>query len=650
MAQEPPHLADDVSRGVGLIHLRLRIQFQSLVRIVLITLIGFVSVPIAMLWMRTEPHAISGAIWWKVAALFVENGAGDHLLQPMDDPRSWTAQSIVTNNWFTAQATAVGHLLGLGLIYGLLALPFLAVGLFFVARAIGSGARKPHLLRGRTIVEDRLLSDILIRAGAASDLVIGQVPLARGKETSHILMAGTIGAGKTQAIYRLLDTVRARGDIAIIYDIAGSYVSTFYHPDLGDHILNPLDARSASWSPWAEITSSASADRMAASIIPTQEGPNRFFSDGAQAIFSTGLRLMREMPNRTVLELFRRLIVAPRAEKERMFANTEIAKFYDKDAGRTVASIDVTAANYVRSLRFLKANAGRGDFSIAEFVRSADTAIGSTAPKPWLFISSRRNEHDALQPLITCMMDAAIAAALSLPENLDRRIWLFLDEVDSLNQMPSLSKALQEGRKNGICVVAGLQDYSQLIDVWGKDRGEAVLSMFNTTAIFRLNSVFSAEYASKTLGEAERERTEESARFGAHVGYESLNLGTRRDVERLVLPTDIMSLPDLTCYLRLPGRFPIARTTLPDPAKTARPRRHAGFEEADPSDTVEAQLARSLAARTIDPTTPEPHRPERLHEDVAPELVVADAKADRDTPEQALTFSPANDGTEMYPH
>ncbi|CAH2605966.1 Type IV secretion system DNA-binding domain-containing protein (plasmid) [Rhodovastum atsumiense] len=644
MNQQAQHIADDVSRGVGLLHLRLRIQLQSLIRIVLISLAGFAVTPLLTIWALAEKHAIAGATWWKIAAILCESNACQRPLHPMGDPRIWPAGSIISNHWFTAQATAITDLFWRGVMYGVLVTPILALCLYLGVRAIGSAARDPYLLRGRSLTTDKRLADDLIRRRAASDLAIGTIPLVLGKETQHILMAGTVGAGKTQAMYRLLDQIRARGDIAILYDIAGAYIPSFYRPELGDRILNPLDRRSASWSPWAEINNPAAADRLAASLIPSPSGPNQFFSDAARAIFSTGLRLLQEAQPRTVLELFRLLVVASREEKQRSFAGTEIARFYDPEAGRTAAAIDVTAANYIRSLRFLRADAGSNDFSLSDFVRSADQAIATNTAQPWLFISSRRREHDALRPLITCLLDTAIAAALSLPENLNRRIWIFLDELDSLQQLPSLAAALQEGRKYGICVVAGLQDLQQLMDVWGKERGEAILSMFNTAAIFRLNSNFSAEYMSRLLGEAERERTEESARYGAHMSYESLNLGTRRDVERVVLPTDIMTLPDLHCYVRLPGAYPVARTRLPDPGKTARPKRHAPFEEADLSGSVSAHLrtAASLPADTASASTTQP----------APgpqEPPTPDQPARDRPPEQALTFAPAQDGLESFP-
>jgi type IV conjugative transfer system coupling protein TraD len=650
MAEDSPHLVDDISRGVGLFHLRLRTQIQSIIRVILMSGILFLAIPTLMLWFGVQPHEVGGAFWWKVASLFAENGAGSHILHPLGDQRNWSAEAIATDPWFAAQAEDFERIWLNGLLYAFLGTPFIVGTVIFLARAVGRKARQPIHLRGRRLVSDSELAGQIIRAGQASDLAIGNVPLVAGSETQHILMAGTTGAGKTQAIYRLLDAVRARGDMAIVYDLGGSFIPAFYRPELGDQILNPLDRRSATWSPWAEMTSIASEDRIAAAIIPSSKGNNQIFSDGARAIVSTALRLLKNRPNRSVLELFRILVVNTRAEKEKMFSSTELAQFFERDAGVSAASVGLNATAYIRCFRFLKAKAGLGDFSLTRFVQSADAAIGSIAPRPWVFISSNREQHEALQPLITCLMDSAVAAALSLPKNLERRIWLFVDEMDSLQEMPSLRKALTEGRGKGVCVVGGLQDFSQLFANWGHERGESILGLFNTLGLFKLLGETSAKYASFMLGEAEQEQTEESARYGANKGFESLNLGTRREVKPLVLPTQFTELPNLSGYVRVTGGYPIALTHLPNPALNVRPELHAGYEEADLSDTITEQLGLTFDGPVV-------RVPDLEGATVTPEPTssLAQELTSKEPPptapqRQRLVTSPANDATETMVH
>ncbi len=62
-------------------------------------------------------------------------------------------------------------------------------------------------------------------------------------ESSHILLMGDTGSGKSPAIRQILRQVKERGNSAIVYDPAMDFVGEFYSPERGDLILNPLDAR-----------------------------------------------------------------------------------------------------------------------------------------------------------------------------------------------------------------------------------------------------------------------------------------------------------------------------------------------------------------------------------------------------------------------
>ncbi|MCP4696423.1 MAG: type IV secretion system DNA-binding domain-containing protein, partial [Gammaproteobacteria bacterium] len=47
-----------------------------------------------------------------------------------------------------------------------------------------------------------------------------------------------------------------------------------------------------------------------------------------------------------------------------------------------------------------------------------------------------------------------------------------------------------------------------------------------------------------------------------HEMRDGVSLATRNQLQPIVLPTEIMSLPDLTGFLRLPQGFPVARFTI----------------------------------------------------------------------------------------
>jgi type IV secretion system coupling TraD/TrwB family protein len=89
-------------------------------------------------------------------------------------------------------------------------------------------------------------------------LRIGGVAFPRKLESLHLLITGATGAGKSQTIQGTLDTIRGRGDTAILTDIGSEALRGFGQS--GDWLLNPLDARSAPWSPFAEMSGPADAE------------------------------------------------------------------------------------------------------------------------------------------------------------------------------------------------------------------------------------------------------------------------------------------------------------------------------------------------------------------------------------------------------
>ena len=124
MPRDNQHIADDVSRGVGLLHLRIRTQLQSLVRVSLITAIVLVSIPLLTLWFNAGPGAVPTAAWWKIAAFLCDQGAPHRRLQPAGYQRPVEAQDIANDPTYLANATTIGHLWRSGLLYALIsALP-----------------------------------------------------------------------------------------------------------------------------------------------------------------------------------------------------------------------------------------------------------------------------------------------------------------------------------------------------------------------------------------------------------------------------------------------------------------------------------------------------------------------------------------------
>ncbi|WP_333835175.1 type IV secretion system DNA-binding domain-containing protein, partial [Rubrimonas sp.] len=148
-----------------------------------------------------------------------------------------------------------------------------------------------------------------------------------------------------------------------------------YDETRGDVLLNPLDARSPDWSPWAEMREIADAYRIAKSMIPSVQGENNFFHVGAQDLFATFLVRLLRLKERSLLGLLEATLVMPRAAKAHLLRRSAAAKHYEGEH-RSGHDVDATMAVYTQSLRFLRRTAGgRGDFSIRDFITDTVTRL-----------------------------------------------------------------------------------------------------------------------------------------------------------------------------------------------------------------------------------------------------------------------------------
>jgi DNA helicase HerA-like ATPase len=126
------------------------------------------------------------------------------------------------------------------------------------------------------------------------------VRIPRERESSHFMMIGDTGAGKSSLIRQILMQVEGRGETAIVYDPALEYTPQFYEPGRGDVILNAVDARMPYWSPCDEVQHEAEAEGLAAALFKDDPRTNPFFVMVPRQIFA---HLLIEQPKRTPQEL-----------------------------------------------------------------------------------------------------------------------------------------------------------------------------------------------------------------------------------------------------------------------------------------------------------------------------------------------------------
>ena len=583
-------VSSDFARGLGLFRLRGGNALASLRSCLLIGLLIWGAIAVIWAWKWTPTYSTGAFARYQSAKLInsISPSLGQELgwnVPTTEGPTRYPFAVILDDQWHQERADIFGKSLLVGVVMATAFTSLAGYGAFGWLSSTGRRARRSETLRGARLLDDSELSHLLHEEGGiASDLKIGNVPLITGSETNNILMIGTIGTGKTEAIKHLLDVIQARGDMAIVYDTKGQLVARYMAAERGDVLLNPLDRRSASWSPWAEIRKSTHPEALANALIPVSSKHERFWHDAARVLLRETIMSDMDDPERSVGALVETILKTTREELRMKVRDTEAEIYLEEGLERMGGSIRGNLNTYIKPLRYLPPDAGgEGDFSIRQFVGDMDDAAPGTR-HPWLWLTSQSDDHDAIMPLLSCWADLAMSALLSLPVSRERRLWFIFDELASLGRMSKFISLMERGREHGGCVVLGLQDKAQMESNYGYAEARTLLGQIGTKAIFRVTDPESCRWASDIIGNAEVSESSESARYDPGDTESDIHLSSHVRVKPLVMPSEIAGLPNLHCYLKLPG-YPAAGTVLLDPGSIDRPWRNADFE---PSERWEA--------------------------------------------------------------
>ncbi|MBN9344496.1 MAG: type IV secretion system DNA-binding domain-containing protein [Holosporales bacterium] len=414
---------------------------------------------------------------------------------------------------------------------------------------MGTRQRQKKHNRGNKALTPFKLKWLIKFKREASDLKVGRLPLIKDKETSHILITGTTGSGKSNCFNILLPQVRKRTNKAIVVDLTGQYISRFYQQ--GDLILNPFDIRSVNWNPWADCTLVSHYDMLASGLIPLQKYiSDRFWDNASRSLFSTAMQKLASLKNYSIHELHRILITTDLNEFECFFKETEAASYTSKEGEKMTLSVRSNLAVQIKSLKYL--NDHNKNFSLRQWVQNEEQ-------KNWLFITARPDQRETLKPLISCWLEIAFNAVMSLSPDQQRRLWFMIDELPALQHLPSLPLALAELRKYGGCIMAGIQGMPQISDLYGHAGSQAILDLFNTFIFFRSTDPQTTSWISKVLGEKDETEIIENLSYGANTIRDGVSLNQQTNTKPIVIPTEIQNLRDLEAYIKLPGNYPITK-------------------------------------------------------------------------------------------
>ncbi|HCF4324176.1 TPA: type IV secretion system DNA-binding domain-containing protein [Pseudomonas aeruginosa] len=418
-----------------------------------------------------------------------------------------------------------------------------------------AGAHFDKYFRGSQLVSQSKLKRLTKER--QPQITIAGVPVPTAAETTHFSIGGATGTGKSTVFREMMLGCMRRKDRMVVLDPDGEFLSTFYRK--GDKILNPYDKRTEGWSFYNEIRDNFDFERYAKSIIQVSS------SNDSEEWNGYGRLLFAEVARK----LYRTTRMPSMRDVFQWTNECSVDSLEAFVRGTRAVSLFTENEKATGSVRFVLSNKLPAHF---------DMPPGAFSLRKWcedpsegnLFITWDENMREALRPLISCWVDTIFTSLLGMQSNPKRRIWTFLDELESLQRLPTLGDILTRGRKKGACVVSGWQSYTQVEDVYGVKLAETMLANHRTMlalAVGRMGTD-SAERMSRALSEHEVLRTKE----GRSSSWS--NWGTRNETEdvkpeRIVMASEIMGLNNLEGFLAFPGSLPIARVKI-DPINFTR--------------------------------------------------------------------------------
>jgi type IV conjugative transfer system coupling protein TraD len=510
-----------------------------------------------ILYVKTTAYERSVAVDYWLAHLSVRLGnKPDHkMLFTLEDGRKVNIRpaAIIVNGGVRDLMSSFYRSVAFSFVTCLfLSVGILAWGVRFITNT-GEDQAEEEFVRGATLVPAKELEKLIKKTDPLGTISVGDVRLPAASEPAGILLCGGPGTGKSQIFLKAMSEIRKAKQRAIVYDVAGSFIEAFYDPTK-DIILNPLDKRSKPWNVWADAESVWDYDNIAESLIPDKaQGNDPMWALAARKVFVEICKQLKREGRTTNEALTTTILRIPKEDLFELLKQTEAASLLDKDAAKVVTSVRIMLASYTQSMSYLH-DAGQ-PFSIRKWVQDE-------SQEGWIFVSTKADQKAALRPLITSWMDIAASAILSIPPDINRRIWLSLDELPTLNKLPSLLNTMTNSRKYGGCTIIGFQNYPQMCEIYEKHGADAVSEACSTWAVLRANGDATGEWGSKGLGKADVNETSEGLSYGAHEIRDGVNLTKNRRTREVVMSTELTNLRDLHGYLRVGREYPVGKFVL----------------------------------------------------------------------------------------
>lgn len=407
------------------------------------------------------------------------------------------------------------------------------------------------------------------RALQYTPYTLAGIPFPWRLETTHALLMGTTGTGKSTALKKLLLEIRQRRQRAVIFDLTGSFVESFYDPER-DIILNPLDERCPHWSIFHDATNKLHLRSAAEALIPHNGGNGeQFWTEAARMMLVEACWKLMQHGMGSNRALYDEIMTSVLPNLHALLEGTVAGPVSEPEAKRMAESVRATLNAHAHAIELLPTEGER--FSIREWIRE-DTGKGG-----FLFISATTTHLSTLRSILTLWYDTAIYSLMEMDTaQRDLRMWFLFDEMAALHRLPSLENGMRTARNFGGAFVLGLHTIQQLWATYGREMGDTIASLGRTKLFLASPDVASAEWCSDNIGKTEWKEFKKTTTVGVDRIRDGIGYSEDTEYKAIALPEEIMNLPSLTGYIKMPEGYPAALVRM---KFEHYPKIHKGFIE-----------------------------------------------------------------------
>ena len=412
-----------------------------------------------------------------------------------------------------------------------------------------------------------------IAVSGAGICVHPKVPISRDRETRHIMVMGSIGAGKTQVIRNIVLSIlerfkRSKADRLIVYDnksdftaglpipekkvqvrkADGTMAEVSAPPEEQDYILlAPWDQRTYGWAVAKDILNQVDAVEICKRIIPSSDDP--FWSNAARGVLeAVFVKLQTERgTDWSWKDIYAEIGDSSKLAQAVFEFNPTMATLFKDPANKTAQSVLTTLATFSLTIKLLT-QAWDNINPLTGQTYEEGRVIPTISLREWaltpevrqrVIILQGNKRYATLEKAFIQSVISAFGAIMNSPEMTDdpnRRIWFILDEFPQLGKLEDFAPYLEVGRSKGLCVILGLQDMAQLREIYKRETADVWAAICGTFIICRSQGVETIEWIKKFVGDRTIRRWTKSTSKGGTSRSEQITK------EGLVAEKDILGL------------------------------------------------------------------------------------------------------------